>query len=1413
MAASSSLSSGGRWNYDVFLSFRGQDTRKIFVGHLHKALDLKAINAFIDSEDLCKGNDLSELLRAIEDSRLSVIVFSQDYASSTWCLKELVKILECAATKKRLVVPIFYEVEPSDIRKLKGSFAEAFVKHEQDSNVDMEEVNRWKIALTEASNLSGWDSRNYKDDAKFIDKIVEDISEKLVHISSNKVNDLVGIDSHIEKMRTLLRLGEDDVCVVGVCGMPGIGKTTIARAVYDEIVCQFEHYCFVENVKEGFKNNGARHMQEELLSRIFGERVRCIGALSKGSKIIMERLRKKKVLLVLDDVENVAQIEALIGKQHSFGCGSRIIVTTRDIRSLGGVEVRYSPTFVSDDEALELFMQYAFRTNQPSREYDTLSRRAVEYAQGLPLALKVLGAFLDNKSICEWEDELEKLKEIPHIEIQGVLRTSFDGLDASQKDIFLDIACFFRGMEKGYVTRILESCGFYPHSGLRVLFDRALVTMTDDNRLEMHDLVKDMGWEIIRQQCIKDPGKRSRLWIYEDVVHVLSENMATDAVECIMLDLSKSKDIYIDAEAFVKMTRLRLLRIGHNHSIDFNVRDIQSEQLHHPRGEYCKQQVKGEVKFLSNDLRYLMWYGCPMKSLPSNFHPKNLVDFDMRYSRIERLWEGIEPFKKLKFINLSHSHYLTKTPDFTEATNVETLVLEGCSSLLDVNSSISALKNLVYLSLRGCKDLESLPSSICLKSLKTLDLSGCSSLVIFPEISGIMEDLSEIYLNETAIEELPSSIERLQGLVVLHLRNCRSLVRLPDNICNLVHLKDLTLSGCLKLYHLPENLGNLESLMCLEVEGSGLRGLPVSILCLKRLKTLSCDGCKEMTMPFSSWSSSIEEYNRGYSGLLHLDLSDSNLWELSDGIAHLSSLKTLRLCRTNLESLPATMNQLRRLTRLELEACRRLKSVPELPSSINYIDAHDCSSLETVSKPETRCSMNLCFTFSNCLQLVQTNLFREIVETHSLYQNYYQRPLSFNMSLPGDEIPDWFNYRCRGFSVTVQLPPSWFDNKFLGFAICAVSDFKGSHNDASDLSFLCHCCLKGNHGRYSFSFTLLDWGFTNERILESNHMFLAYVQWSEYRLIEEGKLVNERYYTEATFEIVVENRHVFGTVMNPHCITSCGVRFFHSNYMEEQNLSITESKSHHDSCESLPVRRRGKEGAGVQLEESPALAVLPELETFSRREWPIPPEGDRSPAGETKKRPGMKDQMAYSYYMRRLNSESWTVVSAELTDYGEAWIKYGDKKLLDAAYPRAYFRCIHQLDQGCQAGKQIQIVQYTPKMFQTTYYGNHTCRDIVKDPQQIMGAFDPLSPRKRLRTYFRSIHQFEQGCKAIQQAQNVQDTPKMSQAIYNGNHTCRDIIKDQQLVRHASYPVSSETESTTNDKKKDHPGAHLSSSS
>ncbi|KAM1126622.1 hypothetical protein ACFX2B_041283 [Malus domestica] len=161
MAASSS-SSGLRRNYDVFINFRGEDTRRGFVSHLYKALLQKPINTFIDAEDLGKGERLSELLTAIRESRLSIVVFSQNYASSTWCLKELVEILECKDTKNQIVVPIFYQVDPSDVRKHKRSYAEAFDQHEGHSNANMEEVRSWRSALTQATNLSGWDSRNYE---------------------------------------------------------------------------------------------------------------------------------------------------------------------------------------------------------------------------------------------------------------------------------------------------------------------------------------------------------------------------------------------------------------------------------------------------------------------------------------------------------------------------------------------------------------------------------------------------------------------------------------------------------------------------------------------------------------------------------------------------------------------------------------------------------------------------------------------------------------------------------------------------------------------------------------------------------------------------------------------------------------------------------------------------------------------------------------------------------------------------------------------------------------------------------------------------------------------------------------------------------------------------------------------------
>ena len=157
MASSSSFTYQPK-TFDVFLSFRGEDTRYGFISHLHETLRQRGIHTFIDKY-LPKGEEISgELLKTIENSTISIIVFSENYASSTWCLEELAKIVECRENKQ-LVRPVFYKVDPSEVRKQKGKYGEALTMHEE-KFIDKKKIQRWREALCEAANLSGWDSKN-----------------------------------------------------------------------------------------------------------------------------------------------------------------------------------------------------------------------------------------------------------------------------------------------------------------------------------------------------------------------------------------------------------------------------------------------------------------------------------------------------------------------------------------------------------------------------------------------------------------------------------------------------------------------------------------------------------------------------------------------------------------------------------------------------------------------------------------------------------------------------------------------------------------------------------------------------------------------------------------------------------------------------------------------------------------------------------------------------------------------------------------------------------------------------------------------------------------------------------------------------------------------------------------------------
>ncbi|XP_028786089.1 TMV resistance protein N-like [Neltuma alba] len=156
-SSSSAPSSQSPKKYDVFISFRGEDTRFNFTSHLHEALRRNQIDTYIDYR-LEKGDEVwPSLEKAIKDSTMSLVIFSENYGSSTWCLKELAKILECSKNDQgHFVMPVFYKVDPSHVRKRSGSYQKAFEEHKLKRNINEEQLNMWGEALTDAANLSGW---------------------------------------------------------------------------------------------------------------------------------------------------------------------------------------------------------------------------------------------------------------------------------------------------------------------------------------------------------------------------------------------------------------------------------------------------------------------------------------------------------------------------------------------------------------------------------------------------------------------------------------------------------------------------------------------------------------------------------------------------------------------------------------------------------------------------------------------------------------------------------------------------------------------------------------------------------------------------------------------------------------------------------------------------------------------------------------------------------------------------------------------------------------------------------------------------------------------------------------------------------------------------------------------------------
>ncbi|XP_039165639.1 disease resistance protein RPV1-like [Eucalyptus grandis] len=870
----------------VFLSFNAPDTSYSIVDVLYKKLVRNQISVFKDDDILSSGDGIGEELpQALDNSQIYIPFYLR-----TMLLAGGVSV--------------------DDVNLKSALYKSALDKHRWKFGNEVEE---WEMALREIVHTRRF-NMNRNSHGELIESVIREVLCKLRGKNVDVPEHLIEDHSQIKAIIDKLDVDSGGVRFVGIHGMGGIGKTTLAKVVFNKLLLQFDGVSFLQNIRESSQHSlGLVNLQKELLSSVLGSRDTVqIEDIGDGMNQIKRVCRTKKVLIVLDDLDKKEQLQKLAGKSDWFGLGSRIIITTRDesilmaqVESFGEVVLNQPKGILAHEvyemefgQAFQLFCEHAFKRDSPVKGYKHLAEKIVHGVGMLPLAIVEIGSILCfSHEIGEWEDKLTPLNKGPLKVVRDALMISYEGLADEEKEVFLGIACFFTNNDQTYPDIMWDDY----QSAISVLHQRSLIKIRD-KKFWMHDQLRDLGRSII----VEYPHKFSRLWIHEHAIAMLWERKERNqGLEALSLTSNGGwRSIYM-VEELAATSKLRFLRVKGLDGIFENVL-LKLERLF---GE------KWGTAFHAN-----------------NFHFNNLVMLDLSNSNIGDGWGGwsqMKMAKKLKVLDLGNCKHLTRTPDLSDFLDLEIFILAGCSKLITVDCSISKLRLLKTLNMDGCDSVEELPEEVgSLESLTEFFFSGSSKLVTLTESFRNLKSLSSFSVNYCkGMNKLSNSIGGLAKITCFSLKGCEGIKKLPHTLWGLELLVKLDLSF-LGIDSLPDSIGNLKKLKVIKVGHTKLKRLPDAIGQLEMLEELHCPKCLDLS---GEVPNSIEN-------LFHLqilDLSCTHISGLPDTITHLSHLEELhvRECRDLTSEIPDAIGELSCLRILDFSST----CIFGLPATITHL--------------------------------------------------------------------------------------------------------------------------------------------------------------------------------------------------------------------------------------------------------------------------------------------------------------------------------------------------------------------------------------------------------------------------------------------------------------------------------------------